>query len=511
MNLLNILQHQVLNKKVDCDAVSHHLSSLAGYCDKALQDQINEVDERTGKMPLHYALELGDVGLVRILLGYGAQTNARDYSGHVPSDYLPQYSCKLEQNISKRSEKLEELMGSISATVCHLTQVAEIATASSVASYEALESPMMVMVGACSESKSTWLREMFADKGETGQAMLVSCPLDVRGRDAYDLLRTPVQYRQGAIGVDWVDIPLLDYASDISSILSLSLSKHLLRRYYKSYMGIAAICSLEVLVNDGLLALSDLMAKAGEFLLERSLGRVPVLLCLPSGYPDKMRSLLYDKLQRLRKYYVLKDDLSQKEIAVYATLCSMFDDIEDASTLRFENIVSQSEVFARAQQLKALPAHDTCAFSEAVDVRLLDIFCQQIKMVFSYEEALISDVNEFKVAAVGIKDSALKESRFKSSMVPPAHESWLVWQKVCARMNGFTVARKHLVDHVKNVVRKIDAYERNFVIRKSKNCWAHSLIEKRACVELLGLLHRVLHAIEPQKSCQKKFPESEVA
>lgn len=505
MNLLMMLQHQVLNKKSDHEAVKDFLLDVSSRCDKELRDEITAVDVSTGKMSLHYALELGDVSLVRTLLGYGAPSDVRDYGGRLPEDCLPKSSCRVEQKILLRGEKLKAYFESVDNAVHHLIQVSDIAMSASYECVEKLDTPAMIMVGVSADNKASWLDQMFL---ESVPDVVAQCMFEGDEDESIQKLAVPRQYELDGSHVSWVDVPIQGDKKDLTEMLSVSVSKQAIRQQYKSFVGLTMVCSESAIVSRSISELCGLLERTGEFLIERPLGVVPVLLSLPFDMGDEALSSLCHKLQRLRDYYVLKDYVDENDRAIYTVLRSLFSDMNDASSLRMDNIVlSRSGLLGRVAKMHV--QYGTDQFNETIDSSVLDMFCRQIKTVLDYEKALMSNVLEMQanLRSHGVHHGcpANVDAHHCSSLDVRyvALESQIIWSKLCVLLNEFSDQRTQMIVSIKRALRRIDVFETNLHIGQASS-WSSSLIEKKVCVGLLNMLHRILNTVEMQKVVSNK-------
>lgn len=509
MSLLSLLQEQVVQKKVDHQIISTHLLNLSTHCHKKLLDEVSAVDTGTGKMPMHYALELGSAEVVRTLLGYGAPANTRDHQGRLPSECLPRYRGRIEQQIFLRANQLEALFEAMYTSVRHLVQVSEIAMSVPVDGMKRAVDPVMILVGSSQQEQAAWLKEVMPKDAETASAYQVLG----RGREDradQSSLALPRRIKSVPGQVAWVDIPVQGKEKNLTEMLSVSLSKQVIRKYYKSFIGLTAICSEASLSCQSVSGLAELFERVGEFLLECPLGKVPVLLCLPHHEVVDFRALLCEKIKRLRDQYVLKDYIDQNDRAIYAVLHALFWNIHDESSLRVENILSCSQVVHRAEQLATLSLHNTNQFSEAAEPKVLELLFSQIKTALSYEKALLSDVAEFEASVLVLNGASrgldVFEAQRHRHVSVSSVDSQVVWENLCSILDRCAEKRFRAIELVKRALRRVDAFETSLHAGMSR-AWSNSLIEKKICIELLSMFHGVLEAFDDQSVKRYGFSE----
>mmetsp|Transcript_11818 Transcript_11818/g.25916 ORF Transcript_11818/g.25916 Transcript_11818/m.25916 type:complete len:605 (-) Transcript_11818:1148-2962(-) len=81
-------QHRIIRASIFSLVVCRHLASLKEQLDNPSPDMgIDDQDEYCGYTALHYAVILGDIGCVKLLLHYGARVNLQDFDQKTPLDH----------------------------------------------------------------------------------------------------------------------------------------------------------------------------------------------------------------------------------------------------------------------------------------------------------------------------------------------------------------------------------------------------------------------------------------
>lgn len=138
MTLLMMIQKQ----EAATQGVQQYLSLLQSESSRRLDDELVDSDVRTGKKPLHYAVQQGNLSLVRTLLAYGAPLDSIDYEGKIPSDYLPELSCRERARLAARIGALGRAVQETSCVLAHLNEFAR---------------ALMRPPAALSELKKSWI------------------------------------------------------------------------------------------------------------------------------------------------------------------------------------------------------------------------------------------------------------------------------------------------------------------------------------------------------------------
>ena len=389
MKLLKMLKSSIVSHHMGGASLPQHLLSLARQHPEDVQLEINEVDQCNGKVPMHYALESGNINVLRVLLSLHAHSDVEDNNGLRPEDLVPRVQDKVAHAIEKRMHKLSAAYDILLRCFMQMQRIYDKSTVSLMSALHQETTSAVIVLGN-SMQKQQWIKTQV--NNSTRDVSL----LHQRPRDEEDALLMPDMFFAEDNTTVWIDIPVYALSNVLLDDVMRYTSKKVLQQSVDGIKSLVVFIDSSLIVGDDFKGLKHLIIQAGEYILSQFVDYTQCIVILQGSDIQTLKKMLYRKVDMLRKGCQYADESSSDISDALRAGCRIFyRDIDHTVEYRQEHVIGSKEYEVLHEYLAHL--HITSIYNKVVAWQACDTtdLMDRIKDTLVLEHVIYKEIYNF--------------------------------------------------------------------------------------------------------------------